>query len=688
MKNNSRSSNRLINEKSPYLQQHAHNPVDWFPWGDEAFELAKELDKPIFLSIGYSTCHWCHVMEHESFEDTTVANLMNDAFISIKVDREERPDIDHVYMSVCQMMTGGGGWPLTIIMTPDKKPFFAGTYFPKESRGGRIGMVELIGKVEDVWKNSRDDVYKSANKITNYISDMNKLPVEGKLDDKILEEVFTTFARMFDTKNGGFGTAPKFPSPHNLMYLLRYYKMTGENRALEMVEETLTKMSLGGVFDHVGFGFHRYSTDPEWLLPHFEKMLYDQATISYALTETYLITKNEYYKEIAEKIFTYLENDMLAPEGYFYSAEDADSEGIEGKFYTWQTKELKTLLSEDEYNLYSKIYNISDEGNYEHEATRTKDGTNIPHLSSRLTELNENQLILLETIRTKLHRIRSERIRPLRDSKMLTDWNSMIISSLAYAARSFGNEHYLRLAKNAMTFLQENMQDNNSKLYHVYNDGRSDIPGKLDDYAFFINASIELYNSTFNADYINQAIETNQYVLDNFLDTDNGGFFLTSSKDEVLISRPKTLYDSAIPSGNSVQALNLLKLSTITADPKHSKIAEQIIDSATEQVEQNNMSFSYNLSAFIYKISAPKELIVTDGNESTDRLGLAHKLTTIYSPNTSFIYLDNKEFHKMTKIADYLSNYLIEKGETVYYLCENYNCELPEKDLEKILKKL
>jgi len=688
MENKSQNSNRLINEKSPYLQQHAHNPVDWHPWGDEAFELARKLDKPIFLSIGYSTCHWCHVMEHESFENSSVANLMNDAFISIKVDREERPDIDHVYMSVCQMMTGGGGWPLTIIMTPDKKPFFAGTYFPKESRGGRIGMVELIGKVEDVWKNNRDEVYKSADKITNYLSDMNKLPGTGGLDDEVFEEVFSTFTRMFDTKNGGFGTAPKFPSPHNLVFLLRYYNMTGEKKALDMVEETLTQMSLGGVFDHVGFGFHRYSTDPEWLLPHFEKMLYDQATISNALVEAYLVTKKEYYKEIAEKIFTYLEKDMLSPEGYFYSAEDADSEGIEGKFYTWKTAEFKKILTDDEFDLYSTAYNISDEGNYEHEATRTKDGTNIPHLSSKLTELNNEKLTMLESIRVKLHKIRSERIRPLRDSKMLTDWNSMLISSLALAARAFDNPHYLDLAENAMTFLRNNMRESDNKLYHVYNEGRSEIQGKLDDYAFFINASLELYNSTFNADYINLAINTNNYVVQNFLDNENGGFFLTSANDEELITRPKTNYDSAIPSGNSVMALNLIKLSAITADMKFKLIAVKIIDSSAENVRQNNMSFSYMLTAHIYNISPSKELIITDGSSTTDKFKLAGKITRTQSTNTTVLYLNKNEKNKLTGLAPYLSNYPVDDDKTLYYLCENYNCELPEKNLEKVIEKL
>ncbi|MFQ5584696.1 MAG: thioredoxin domain-containing protein, partial [Calditrichia bacterium] len=384
MSSEGKKYNHLKNEKSPYLLQHAGNPVDWYPWGEEAFEKARKEDKPIFLSIGYATCHWCHVMEHESFEDEDVARLLNETFVCIKVDREERPDVDDVYMTVCQMMTGSGGWPLTIMMTPDKKPFFAGTYIPKESRYGRMGLVQLIPRVQELWETQRQELLNSAEKVSSALSQHSQPAPGSKLSEKFLKEAYQQFNSSYDEKYGGFGSAPKFPTAHNLMFLLRYWKRSANEKALNMVENTLRKIRLGGVYDHIGFGFHRYSTDREWLLPHFEKMLYDQAILSMAYSETYQATGNKFYRRVAEEIFTYVLRDMTDPKGGFYSAEDADSEGEEGKFYVWSEEEIKQILNEDEADLIINVFNVKKEGNFQEQTTREKTGTNILHLKKPL----------------------------------------------------------------------------------------------------------------------------------------------------------------------------------------------------------------------------------------------------------------------------------------------------------------
>ncbi len=673
-------ANKLINESSPYLLQHSTNPVDWYPWSDEAFNLAVQSDKPIFLSIGYSTCHWCHVMEKESFEDFEVAEAMNNTFVCIKVDREERPDIDQVYMTVCQMLTGGGGWPLTIIMTPDKKPFFAGTYFPKESQHGRIGMLDLVEKVNDVWNNNRDEVYQSAEKITFHLLSLKETLPGESFTDEIVENAVSSLKRLFDTQNGGFGTAPKFPSPHNLLFLLDYFYKTKDSDSLKIIETTFQSMYKGGIFDHVGYGFHRYSTDRKWLLPHFEKMLYDQATISFALIKTYSITKNELYKNITEKIFTYVERDLLSPEGFFYSAEDADSEGIEGKFYTWTKKELSENLTQEELNYFCDKYNIEEYGNYEHESSRVKDGSNIPFLSDSSSD-ETNDLIL-----NKLFTFREKRVRPLRDEKMLTDWNSLMIASLAYAARVFNNQKYLSLAERAAEFILKNMLSDNYSLKHVFNKTAKDINGKLDDYSFFVFALLELYNSTFNHRYLFTANKVTEFMIDNFSD-EKGGFFFTSKNDETLITRPKDIYDSAIPSGNSVAVLNLIRLSRITGDDKYIRMAEKYLNSLTSSIDQNSMSFSFLLSAYLMLISPSKELIITDG-KMHDYFELAVKFENKYSPSFTKIILNESNYASMINLAPYLNNYLVQKDKTLYYLCENYTCNLPEDNLERILNGL
>lgn len=464
-----RKPNRLIYEKNPYLLQHAYNPVDWYPWGQEAFEKAKKEDKPIFLSIGYSTCHWCHVMERESYDDEEVARLINDAFVSIKVDREERPDIDSTYMRACQALIGSGGWPLNIILTPDKKPFFAATYIPKESIFGRTGMLELIPRIKDLWEKNRDEVEKTAMKVTSSIREVYRGKPGEELDKDVFNMAYEQLLTMFDEQHGGFDDAPKFPTPHNLQFLLRYWRRTRDIIALRMVERTLTGMRMGGIYDHIGFGFHRYSTDSKWLVPHFEKMLYDQALIAMAYIEAYQATKDEEYGRAAREIFTYVLRDMTSPEGGFYSGEDADSEGVEGKFYVWTENEIRTVLGE-ESDLVKRIFNIEEEGNFREEGRLT--GKNILHLTGSLSEIASDLKVpvdklqkLLDDARLKLFTARERRIHPGKDDKILVDWNGFMIAALSKGAQVFNEPAYADAAQRAADFILENMHDSRGRLY-------------------------------------------------------------------------------------------------------------------------------------------------------------------------------------------------------------------------------
>ena len=529
--------NRLAKESSPYLLQHKNNPVDWYPWGDEAFQKALELNRPIFLSIGYSTCHWCHVMEEESFEDEQVAQLLNDNFISIKVDREERPEIDHLYMTVCQVMTGKGGWPLTIIMTPDKYPFFAGTYFPKKGRMGRPGMIELLPAISDAWVNKKDELIQSANQIKKYLIDSNNKELGDQLNQKILTNTNSQFINRYDKTHGGFGTKPKFPSPHNLIYLLRYHNMSGDKTSLLMVEKTLQEMRLGGIFDHVGFGFHRYSTDTEWILPHFEKMLYDQAMLTLAYTEAYQITNNQLYKDTAEEILYYVQRNMTDKRGGFYSAEDADSEGEEGLFYLWTIDEIKNILSNVESELLINTYGLNKEGNYDDEATGNRTEKNILYLKEPINNIElKNRL---NQIIKKLYQARKKRIHPLKDDKILTDWNGLMIAAYAKAGDVFNSDDYIQQAEKSAQFILKNLTDNNGRLLKRYRNGNAGVDAHLDDYAFFIWGLLELYEATFNVTYLAEAIQLSNIMVDEFWDVTNGGFFLGGENSEKLIVRAK-----------------------------------------------------------------------------------------------------------------------------------------------------
>lgn len=684
--------NKLIHEKSPYLLQHAYNPVDWYPWCDEAFEKAKTEDKPIFLSIGYSTCHWCHVMEKESFEDDEVARLMNETFVSIKVDREERPDIDGVYMSVCQMITGSGGWPLTIVMTPDKKPFFTGTYFPKYNRFGRIGMLELIPKLNDIWKNRKEEVLKSAEEITQALNQVSFKNSDEIIDESIFEKAFDEYTRRFDSEYGGFGKAPKFPTPHNLLFLLRYYKKTNDLKALAMVERTLTEMRKGGIYDHVGFGFARYSTDRYWLVPHFEKMLYDNALLLMAYSEAYQITKNKFYKSTAEEIIEYVLRDMTHPEGGFYSAEDADSEGEEGKFYLWTEVEIRQLLPSDEADFIIKIFNVETNGNWYDEARGIRTGNNILHLKKTYKELAEEFSISeneftgkLESIRKKMFEWREKRIHPHKDDKILTDWNSLMISALVKASLALSKKEFFEAALSADSFMKKYLYKND-KLLHRFREGESTIDGNLDDYAFFIQSQLDLFEATSEPQYLDYASKMNEILYAKFLDKNSGGYFFTSTDSEQLIVRQKEIYDGAIPSGNSVQLLNLARLYKITGESKFNELFEIQIKAFAAEIKKMPSVFAQFLIGLDFQSDKSLEIIIASEDKALTEQALK-EISSLYYPSKIIIQLNAQNFKSLSDRIPYLKNYPIENDLKIY-LCKNYVCEQPTNRIEDIISKL
>mgnify|MGYP001821892604 FL=1 len=618
------SANHLINEKSPYLIQHVHNPVDWHPWSDETFAWAKGKNKPIFLSIGYATCHWCHVMEKESFEDEEVAGYLNDTFVCIKVDREERPDIDAVYMAACQMLTGSGGWPLSIFMTPDKKPFFAATYLPKNSRAGRAGLIDICRQVKKLWTDDKEKIDKSSVSIAAQLDRAFAFAAADEPDASLLDQTYQKIKPGFDPRHGGFGPAPKFPTPHRLLFLLRCYHRSEDANALEMVTKTLTAMRLGGIWDHVGFGFHRYSTDARWLLPHFEKMLYDQALIACAYLEAYQITKDPLFAATAEDIFTYVLRDMTAAEGAFYSAEDADSEGEEGKFYVWSTEEFRRVLGDETANRWETILRLSPEGNFTDEATRQKTGANILHLTAPLKnwaekfDLTKDQLEQdWENIRDQLFRVREKRIHPLKDDKILTDWNGLMIAALAMGARILNKSEYENAARKAADFILSKMRDQNGRLYHRFRDGELAVEAHANDYAFLIHGLLSLYQTTYDLAFAEEAQALQEIMMERFWDEENGGFFSTPNDSDELPVRPKELYDGAIPSANSVALSNLVFLFRLTGDPSWQKRAEAQIRAFAGTLKSQPQAFSYFLCALDFALR-PGHDTTTDGPQTLE----------------------------------------------------------------------
>ncbi|PWB50006.1 MAG: thioredoxin domain-containing protein [Candidatus Methanoperedenaceae archaeon] len=675
-------TNRLIYEKSPYLLQHAYNPVNWFPWGEEAFEKAKKEDKPVFLSIGYSTCHWCHVMEKESFEDDEVASLMNDVFVSIKVDREERPDIDSIYMALCQAMTGSGGWPLNLILTPDKKPFHALTYIPKENRFGRTGMMGLIPQIKQLWDSHRDMVEDAAER------NLNALDTGSSTGEKpgaaILHQTYEQILYLFDEEHGGFGIAPKFPTPHNLMFLLRYWKRTGNKIALIMVEKTLSAMRNGGIYDHIGFGFHRYSIDSGWLVPHFEKMLYDQAMLAMAYTEAYQATGKEEYKKTCREILTYVMRDMTSHEGGFYSGEDADSEGEEGRFYLWTTNEIRQVLSNEENEFITKIFNIKEKGNFQEGNVRNIFYLPAPEVSDLPDANNEKKI---DSLRGKLFNARENRIHPGKDDKILTDWNGLMIAALAKASQAFDEPGLSKAAGKAADFILSKMHNEKRVLFHRYRDGETAISGFLDDYSFLIWGLLELYEATFDIHYLKAAIELNEDLLTYFWDKREGGFFITSEDVGNILVRKKDIYDGAVPSGNSVAMLNLVRLGRIKADPELERKAEAIEQAFSKVIEVAPAGYTMLMSALDFALGPSEEIVITGDLQADDIKNMLMALRTEFIPNKVVIFRPDEE-SEITRISEYTKNLSSMNGKATAYVCRNFNCILPVTEPGKMLELL
>ncbi|MBT8367383.1 MAG: thioredoxin domain-containing protein [Deltaproteobacteria bacterium] len=673
--------NHLINEKSPYLIQHAHNPVDWHPWSDATFERAKLDNKPIFLSIGYATCHWCHVMEKESFEDEEAAGYLNDTFVCIKVDREERPDIDAVYMAACQMLTGSGGWPLSIFMTPQKKPFFAATYLPKNSRSGRAGLIDICRQVKDLWSNQNEKIETSAENISANLGRAFAFTAGDEPDLSLFEQTFKKIRATFDLQYGGFEPAPKFPTPHRLLFLLRYYHRNEDSNALDMVLKTLTAMRLGGIWDHVGHGFHRYSTDERWLLPHFEKMLYDQALIATAYLEAYQITKDPLLAETAEEIFTYVLRDMTSTEGGFYSAEDADSEGEEGKFYVWSTEELRPLLGHEDARRWETIFRISPEGNFTDEATRQKTGANILHLTAPLGKWSEKLNVAEDQLRDEWRKIRDllfhtrqKRIHPLKDDKILTDWNGLMIAALALGARILEKPQYESAARKAAEFIQSKMLDKGGRLYHRYRDGELAVDANAADYAFLIQGLLSLYQTTFDLAYAEQAKILQEKMIEDFWDDQNGGFFSTPKASTDLPVRPKELYDGAIPSANSMALFNLVTLFRLTGDPKWDNRAQALVQAFAGTVKTQPQAFTYFLCALDFALRPGQEIIIAGEPQSTDTRQLLAALNLNFTPNKVAIVKSDQNAERLAKFAGYTDGLQVIEGQATAHVCRNGSC--------------
>jgi uncharacterized protein YyaL (SSP411 family) len=674
--------NRLIHEKSPYLLQHAYNPVDWYPWSTEAFDKAKAQDKPVFVSIGYSSCHWCHVMEKECFDDEDVAKLMNETFVCIKVDREERPDLDSAYMAVCRVMGRNCGWPLNIIMTPEKSPFFAASYIPKNSRFGLTGMIDLIPQINEVWRTRRSELATVGETIKHRIAALEKRTPETELGENALSDAYEKLVLNFDVENGGFGHAPKFPMPHNLLFLLRYWNRTKEKTALEMVEKTLRSMRLGGIFDQIGFGFHRYSTDAQWLVPHFEKMLYDQALLAIAYMEAYQATGAGKFKLTAKEVLEYVLRDLTSPEGGFYSAEDADSEGEEGKFYLWTETEIRETLPPEDADLAVRLFGVEVGGNY-YEPTRRRNGKNILHFAKPLEQvaleanLTLDELILrLGKIRNVLFETRKKRVHPTKDDKVLADWNSLMIAALAKANQIFGEQRYLQAAVKAANFVLEKMKDENGTLYHRYAKGEKAIGGFLDDYAFLVWGLIEIYEACFEDEYLQTALELTKAMVARFWDEKDGGFYFTAENAENLLHRRKEVYDGASPSGNSVALLNLLRLACLSGDSVFEELASKTSRTFSGEVKMAPIAHTFMLLAVDFSVGPAYNVILIGDSDESSMWGMLEVLRKNFLPTTVI---------SLRKPSEAGFGYEKIDGKATAYVCRGKTCMPPTNEMEKML---
>lgn len=691
IKKQNRNANRLINETSPYLLQHAYNPVDWYSWGEKALEKAKVEDKPIFLSIGYSSCHWCHVMAHESFEDEEIAKIMNENFVNIKVDREERADIDDVYQRVCQLAAGTGGWPLSVFLTPDKKPFYIGTYFPKNSRYGMPGFMSILKQLADTYVNNKKEVLSASSEFMNALSGAaddisGSRPLQVEPERSILDEAAVSLLHFGDSTYGGFGQAPKFPNPSNLMFMLRYYDLSKISKFRDFVLFTADKMASGGIHDHLGGGFARYSTDQKWLVPHFEKMLYDNALLIQLFSEIYQVTRDEKYIEVLNKSIRYVLREMTAKDGgFFYSAEDADSEGEEGKYYLWTKREILEILDDKaDAEIFCLYYGVTEGGNFE--------GKNILNSQNNQLFLSQKfgkpvQVIndLIRRSEVQLLEARKRRVHPGKDDKAITSWNSLMISALVKAYRVTSEETYLKAAVKAADFIESRMASPDGRLRRVFKNGQAKLNGYLDDYAFYVNSLIDLFEVLPIPRYINSAIRHSDFMIDHFWDKQgNDGFFFTSDDHEALIIRTKNYYDLAIPSGNSLAAMNLMRLYHFAQNNDYLKKSEDIFRSISSSARDNPFGFGHFLISLYMYVKRPTEFTVVRGKELGDDTfcRMLTLLNKAYIPNGIFAYVRSNTDFGQLELLPFFKGKLEPRGSqsnssTRAYVCKDFVCSPP-----------
>jgi len=679
-----RFTNRLILESSPYLLQHAHNPVNWYPWSEEAFERAKRENKPVFLSIGYSTCHWCHVMERESFEDEEIAAFLNRHFIAIKVDREERPDVDSVYMTAVQILTGRGGWPMTIIMTPDKDPFFGGTYFPprKGIRGSRAGLIDILTEMVRLYAQEPTRAVEQAQELSQRVAQVTTtFPGPGVPSDRLIVRAAQRLASAFDPVDGGFGRAPKFPQPARLDILLRYARRTGDPGALHIVTMTLDKMAAGGMYDHLGGGFHRYSTDRQWLVPHFEKMLYDNAQLTTVYLDAWQLTGNPEYRRVARDILDYVAEEMTSPEGGFYSATDADSptpsgHDEEGWFFTWTPDELEQLLGKERAAIVGAVYGVTPRGNFE--------GRNILHrkmtdreAASKYEVTPKRVAEVVAQARQVLYEARASRPRPIRDDKVIAAWNGLMISSFARGAWAFNEPRYAALGTKAARFVLSEMRDDDGALLRTYKGGQKSSTAFLDDYAFMVAACLDLYEATADEGWLGRALQLQTIQDARYADVQEGGYFMTPNAGEALLVREKPSNDGAVPSGNSVAALNLLRLHDFTDDAKWREQVEALFTSLAGRIQRAPSGYSELLVALDYYYDVPLEIAVVAEADLADTTALAKRLRETFVPNKVFCSLTDSTASVQQRVVPWLEGKRALQGKATAYVCERGRCDLP-----------
>ncbi len=691
-----RSPNRLIREKSPYLLQHAYNPVDWYPWGPEAFARAKQEGKPVMLSVGYSTCYWCHVMEQESFDDPEIAQLMRDTVVAIKVDREERPDIDALYMSAVQAMTGSGGWPMTVFLTPEGQPFYGGTYFPPEDRWGRPGFTTVLHSVAEAWKTRREELLRSGQSLAQAIQASAGAGSSMPLATSLLEAATRQFAQQYDAAHGGFGGAPKFPRSHSLSFLLRSWSRTRDPETLAMVEATLEAMARGGIHDHLGGGFHRYSTDPQWLVPHFEKMLYDQALLARTYLEAHQATGKPPYAEAARDIFEYVLRDLRDPQGAFRSAEDAGEVGKEGEYYVWTPQEIEQVLGPEEADRVQRFYGVTPAGNFEHGTTILSIQDPLDAFARRDGLSPEDLRRRMSSARAKLLAARGRRQRPHLDDKILTDWNGLMIGALAYGSRVLDEPRYAEAAREAARFLLERMQDQGrpfdsaqGTLLHRYRDGEAGIPAFLDDYAFLAWGLTDLYETTFETRWLAEAVRLTKEMVRLFWDDTSGGCFFSGERNEPLIARTKELYDGAIPSGNSVAALNLVRLGTLTTDRDLQGYAERQLMAFSGQAHQSPTAFPQLLIAVDFWLGPSQEIVVAGDPQAADTRAMVRAVHERFLPRAVLaLHPANDAAGEIEALIPFIQAQRPLDGKATAYVCEHYVCNFPTTDVAKMVSLL